>query len=380
MNEKEKVEVSVVIPCLNEEAGIGQCIEKVKQTFDENNINGEIIVVDNNSTDKSAKVASVCGARVITESVKGYGAAYIKGLESVVGEYIVIGDGDNSYDFFDIPKFLKFLKEGYGLVIGSRFKGKIHRQAMPFVNRYIGNPMLSGLCRLFFRTSLSDIHCGMRGFTKGAYQKMNLKCLGMEFATEMVMEALVKKLKIKEIPIDYHPRKGESKLRPIKDAWRHIRFMLLFCPTWLYLFPGLILTGLGLVMTLFLVNGPILFLGHSWGIHAMVLFSLLSILGYQLINLGMYAKTFAMQQGYIKEDKPISFLSRQFKLETGILLGLAFFVIGLGINVSIFLEWWQKSFGDLYRIRESILAMTFMVLGLQTIFSSFFISLLTVRR
>ncbi|UCD15439.1 MAG: glycosyltransferase family 2 protein [Candidatus Omnitrophota bacterium] len=379
MNNRD-VEVSVVIPCLNEAQAIGGCIEKVKHAFVDNNINGEIVVVDNNSTDNSSVVAHRCGGRVVFQPIKGYGAAYIKGLEEARGRYIIIGDGDNSYDFAEIPRILKFLKDGYDFVIGSRFKGKIHKHSMPWINRYVGNPVLSGLCRLFFRTKLSDIHCGMRAFTKEAYKLMNLKCLGMEFATEMVMEALQKKLKIKEIPIDYHPRKGDSKLRPLKDAWRHIRFMLLFCPTWLYLFPGLLLTVLGVSMLLALMRGPVLFLGHSWDIHIMVLFSLLSILGYQLINLGMYAKTFAVQQGYIAHDRTIASLTKYFRLESGVLAGFLLFIIGLGISLFIFIEWWNSSFGPLFRIRESILAMTFMVLGLQTIFSSFFISLLIIRR
>ncbi|MBU1122036.1 MAG: glycosyltransferase family 2 protein [Candidatus Omnitrophica bacterium] len=374
------VEVSVVIPCLNEEGAIGDCVNKIKQVFSKHNISGEIVVVDNNSTDNSAAIAASCGGRVVFQPVKGYGAAYLKGLETAVGEYIIIGDGDNSYDFNEIPKIVSFLKCGYDLVMGSRFKGKIHKNSMPWLNRYVGNPVLSGLCRLFFCTKLSDIHCGMRGFTKEAYKIMNLKCLGMEFATEIVMEALQKRLKIKEIPIDYHPRKGNSKLRPLKDAWRHIRFMLLFCPTWLYLFPGLVLTILGVFALLGLVRGPVFFLGHSWDIHVMVLFSLLSILGYQLINLGMYARTFAVQQGYIVQDKIISRLTKYFRLESGILAGFLLFALGFGISLGIFIEWWNSSFGPLFRIRESILAMTFLILGLQTIFSSFFISLLIIRR
>lgn len=379
MNNQE-VDVSVVIPCFNEEAAIGVCVKKVSEVFSRENISGEIIVVDNGSIDNSAQIAAGAGAKVVFEPVQGYGAAYIKGLRAAQGKYVVIADGDNSYDFYEIPKFLDALKEGYDLVMGSRFKGKIHRGAMPWKNKYIGNPLLSGLCRLFFHTELSDIHCGMRGFTKSAYEKMNLKCLGMEFATEMVMEALSKRLKVKEVPITYFLRIGASKLRPFKDAWRHIRFMLLFCPAWLYLFPGMFFTGTGMLTLLALVKGPFLFLGHSWDIHMNILASLLSILGYQLINLGMYAKTFAVGEGYINYDKTITFFTKHFKLETGLLVGLVFFLIGLSVNLFIFMEWWQSSFGPLYRIRESIFAMTFMIIGLQTIFSSFFISLLIVRR
>lgn len=374
------MEISVVIPCFNEADAVGGCIEKIKRVFADNKIEGEIIVVDNNSTDKTAEISALLGARVIFEPIKGYGAAYIKGLNSAQGKYIVIADGDNSYDFSEISNFLNCLKQGYDLVMGSRFKGTMSKKAMPWLNRYLGNPILSGMCRLFFHTKLTDIHCGMRAFSAQAYKSMCLSCLGMEFATEMVKEALRKDLKIKEISIGYYPRKGVSKLRPVRDAWRHIRFMLLFCPTWLYLVPGFSLSIAGVFVLILLASGPVLFLGHNWDIHMMVLAALLSILGYQLINLGMSAKTFAVQHKFIIKDQAVSFFTRYFKLETGLLIGAVLFIIGAGINLFIFMEWWQREFGSLYRIRECILAMTFMVLGLQTIFSSFFLSLLGMRR
>ncbi|MFH1771946.1 MAG: glycosyltransferase family 2 protein [Candidatus Omnitrophota bacterium] len=376
----ENYEVSVVLPCYNEQESIAACVEKIKGVFAKENIHGEIIVVDNNSTDSSARIAKQSGAEIVFQPIKGYGAAYIKGLETARAPFIIMGDADNTYDFNDIPRFLEKLRSGYGLVMGSRFKGKIHKGAMPWANRYIGNPILSGLCRLFFRTKLSDIHCGMRGFTKEAYLVMNLRCLGMEFATEMVMEALQKKLKITEIPIDYYPRGGESKLRPIRDAWRHMRFMLIFCPTWLYLFPGLFLTVFGILGLFLLAPGPFMFLGRFWDIHVMVLCSLLSIFGYQLMSMGMFAKTFAVKEGYLAEDKTFSFLAKNFKLETGLFLGFVFFLFGFSINFLIFIEWWQKAFGALFRIRETILAVTLMIVGLQTMFSSFFVSLIVIER
>ena len=377
---KQDIEVSVVLPCLNEEAGISTCINKAKKIFSEHNVNAEIIVVDNGSTDNSAEIARNLGAKVIFQPIRGYGAAYIEGLRQAKGKYIIIADADDTYDLYQIPEFLDLLRQGYEFVIGNRFKGRIYDKSMPWMNRYIGNPILSGLCKLFFQTKVSDIHCGMRGFTRAAYENMNLKCLGMEFATEMVMEALYKKLKIKEVPINYYPRKGISKLRPFQDAWRHLRFMFLFCPTWLYFVPGLLITCFGIFTLLLLVKGPFYFLGHNWDMHMLILASLLSILGFQLLNLGVYAKTFAVRQGYLRRDKIMLFLARNFRLEVGILIGLIFFIFGLGVNLSIFIEWWQKSFGTLYRIREAILAMTFMSLGFQTIFSSFFISLLLIKR
>ena len=377
---KEEIEVSIVLPCLNEEDSIGICIEKIKKVFNEENIKGEIVVVDNGSTDNSREVATKLGARVVNEPVKGYGSAYLRGLSEAKGKYIIMGDADDTYNFYEIPKFIPLLKNGYHLVLGSRFKGKIYKGAMPFLNRYIGNPILSGMCRLFFRTKLSDIHCGMRAITKDAYKKMNLKCLGMEFATEMVVNALQKKLKVAEVGIEYFPRKGKSKLKPFRDAWRHIRFMLLFCPRWLYILPGSLMIFLGLSILLFLLKGPLYFLGRKWGIHMNVLGSLITLLGSQLIQLGIFADTFAAEQGYLMKDKVVRGIKKYFRLETGILLGTTIFLVGLGINILIFLEWWLRNFGALYKIREAILAMTFMILGLQIIFSSFFISLLTLKR
>ena len=376
----EPIEVSVVLPCLNEEQTIGECVNKIKEVFVREGIKGEIIVADNGSLDRSAEIARSLGAVVVFESQRGYGAAYLRGLKEVKGKYIIIGDSDNTYDFFDIPKFLAALKQGYDFVIGSRFKGRILKGAMSWSHRYIGNPILSGICRVFFRTRLSDIHCGMRAFTFEAYRKMQLMTLGMEFATEMVVSALMNNLKIQEIPINYHLRKGESKLMPLADAWRHIRFMLLFCPVWLYFVPGMTGFILGMGGLLILARGPFLFLGHYWDIHVMVLSSIVCILSYQVLHLGVYAHTYALRQGFLKYDRLTLFFKRHFNLERGILLGGFFFIFGIGINAFIFIEWLQKHFGALYRIRESILAMTLIVIGLQTVFSSFFISLLFIER
>lgn len=374
------IEVSVVLPCLNEEDAIGICIKKIKEVFIKKGIIGEIIVADNGSVDRSVEVANSCGAIVVSEPIKGYGAAYLRGLREVKGKYIIIADSDNTYDFYDMPALLNKLKQGYDFVIGSRFKGRIQKNAMPWLNRYVGNPVLSGMCRIFFRTNLSDIHSGMRAFTYEAYRKMRLMTLGMEFATEMVVSALQKGLRITEIPIDYHPRKGESKLRPFYDAWRHIRFMLLYCPVWLYFIPGISGFILGIIILFLLLKGPFLFLGRYWDIHLMIFASVICILFYQILNLGIYAHTYAIKQRFLKYDAFMLFFQRYFSLEKGLFSGAVLFISGLAINFIIFLEWFFKNFGALYRIRESILAMTLLVIGLQTIFSSFFISLLFLKR
>lgn len=375
-----EIELSVVLPCLNEEEAIAFCLNKIKEIFSKEKINGEIIVADNGSSDRSREIVQKLGGKVVVETQRGYGAAYLKGLKEAKGKYIIIGDSDNSYDFYDIPKFLKPLKEGCDFVMGSRFSGKIHKKAMPWLNRYIGNPMLSGMCRLFFNTRLSDIHCGMRGFTAVSYRRMKLRSLGMEFATEMVVSALQLGLKTTEVPIHYHIRQGVSKLNPLSDAWRHIRFMLLYCPVWLYFLPGLIGFMSGLFLLIILQRGPLFFLGHSWDIHFIAFASVNTILSYQVLNLGIYAHTYAIKERLLKYDSFTLFFQRHFSLEKGLLLGLLFFMSGFLINLSVFIEWFSKHFGALYRIRESILAMTLLVIGLQTIFSSFFISLLFLKK
>lgn len=376
----EKIELSVVMPCLNEEAAVASCIKKIKDTFAKNNIQGEIIVADNGSTDRSVEIAKDLGARLIIEHRRGYGAAYLAGLKEAKGKYILIADSDDTYDFRQIPRFLRKLDEGYDFVIGSRLKGRIKKQAMPFANRYIGTPMLTLMLRIFFGSKVSDIMSGMRAFTQEAYHKMRLKTLGMEFASEMIVAVMRAKLKIAEVNIDYYPRQGDSKLRPIPDAWRHIRFMLLYCPVWLYFIPGMLGLILGLGLLLLLLKGPVLFLGHQWDMHFIVFASMLSILSYQILNLGIYAHTYAIRQRLLRYDQFTLFFQRHFTLERGILLGLGLFLIGFFINFLILGEWFFNNFGPLYRIRESIFAMTLLVIGLQTIFSSFFVSLMFLKK
>ncbi len=376
------VEVSVVMPCLNEESSIGICVEKCKKIFKEKNIAGEIVVSDNGSTDRSVEIAVSLGARVVHQPEKGYGNAYIKGIESAIGKYIVMGDSDDTYEFLEIERFISPLREGYDFVIGSRFKGKILPGAMPWANRYIGNPILSGMLRVLFHTDISDSHCGMRGFTKEAYKKMNLKTTGMEFASEMVMKAVKTRLKIKEIPITYHPRIGESKLNSFRDAWRHIRFMLLYSPSYLFLAPGIFLTGLGFLTQLLVLFGVLKIRGHALDAHFMVLSSLVSILGFQIANLGLYAKTYFFVEDF--EDHtglplPPAFY-KHFKLEHGILIGFFVFLIGFIIDVYISIKWVSNDFGPITEMKLAILSLTFIVIGIQTIFSSFFLSMLGIER
>ena len=373
-------EVSVVLPCLNEEVTIGECIKNIKNIFKKENINGEIIVSDNGSTDNSVEIAKSLNVKVVYQQLKGYGAAYIKGIHEARGKFIIMADSDATYDFLEIPILLKPLKKGYDFVIGTRFKGTIKKGAMPWAHRYIGNPFLSGLVNLFFKTNLSDVHCGFRAFTKEAFEKMNLKTTGMEFASEMVVSASKNRLKICEVPISYNKRKGKSKLKSFSDGWRHLRFILMYSPTYLFLVPGLFLFLVGLIGITVLKQGPLSITGFNIDIHFMLLGSLLTLLGYQIINLGLCARTYAITIGFEKHDKLIDFIAKYISLERGVIIGIGVFLIGFLISLKILFSWVHGSFSSMNEIRNIIFSMTILIVGVQTIFSSFFLSMLLVER
>lgn len=375
----EGLEVSVVIPCLNEEETIGECIKKALTGFEKAGITGEVVVVDNGSTDRSKEIAESLGARVVREEKKGYGNALRRGFEEARGEYILMGDADNTYDFGEVGKFIVPLREGYDLVMGSRLKGNILPGAMPWANRWIGNPILSGMLRFLFKTSISDSHCGMRAFTKDAYRRMELKTPGMELASEIVIKASRKGMKITEFPITYYPREGESKLNPIRDAWRHTRFMLLLSPSYLFMLPGISLFGLGLIMLFLIPFGSTVLYGHELGPHFMVLASLLTLIGFQTLNTGVYAKTYAKAEG-IEDSNWIDSFHTLFTLERGIAIGAILFLTGVSINAYILIKWVTGGFGALEEINTAILSLTLMVTGVQTLFSSFFLALLNMKR
>ncbi len=372
----EKADVSLVIPCLDEEEAIAVCIEKAKEAFSGENIKGEVIVVDNGSTDHSKEIASKLGARVVLQPIKGYGAAYLKGIGAAEGKYIVMGDGDDTYDFREIPKLLEELDKGYDLVIGSRFKGKILKGAMSFSHRYIGNPILTTILNVFFNSHVSDAHSGFRGITKKALGRLELRTTGMEFASEMIISALREKLKIKEIPITYYSRKGESKLNALPDAWRHVRFMLLFSPNWLFIIPGFVFFGGGFLALILSIFGKFVFLGHKFDIHAMILFAFFSLLGFQIINLGLFAKTYGWIEGFEKKKVLLKKFYKKFNLEKGILLGGITFSLGFFPGAYIVLKWVKAGFGPLSEAKFCLLWLLLMVIGIQIIFSSFFLSLL----
>ncbi|MBN1998416.1 glycosyltransferase [candidate division KSB1 bacterium] len=375
------VKVSIVMPCLNEHKTIGICIKKAQETLEKLKIAGEIIIADNGSTDGSDEIARSLGAKVIYESKRGYGNAYRAGIQAALGEYIVMGDSDDSYDFTDLGRFVLPLEEGADFVIGTRFRGNIEKGAMPWLHRYIGNPVLTGILNLMYHSKISDAHCGMRSFKKSAYKKMNLQTTGMEFASEMVIKAIQLGLKIEQVPITLYRdgRGGPPHLRSFRDGWRHLRFMLLYSPTYLYSWPGTILFVMGLVMLISLLPGPLYIAGRFIDLHVMVLGSMFTILGFQIINLGFYARIYAATHKFVPETPGLKKLFKLFNLERGLLVGAVIFLAGFGTDFYILIKWILNDFGALDEVRLALFASTFIIIGAQTIFSSFFLSMIGIQ-
>jgi Glycosyl transferase family 2 len=370
-------QISVVIPCLNEEEAVGRVVEQALDGIRRSGRAGEVIVVDNASTDRSAEVAAAHGARVVSEQRRGYGSAYLAGLAEARGEYVVMGDADETYPLQELAPFVDRLEQGDDLVIGSRFEGTIHGDAMPFLNRFVGNPILTGMLNLMFGVKVSDAHCGMRAVRRDALPALDLHSTGMEFASEMVFKAYRRGLTVSEIPIDYYPRVGESKLNRFGDAWRHVRFMLLYSPSWLYLYPGAALLGLGIVGMLALATGPVDILGRTWQIHTMLGFVALTLIGAQVIQLGVFARTYARVR--IGEHDPLlDRLGGRLKLEHGLLFGGALVLLAFAGLVAVGTEWALAGFGTLGRVYETALLATGLGLGIQIVFASFFLALLTM--
>jgi glycosyltransferase involved in cell wall biosynthesis len=374
---EEELVVSVVIPCLNEEANIERCVRIAREVLEEHDIPGEVVVADNASEDRSAEIAAAAGARVVSEPRRGYGSAYLAGFAAARGRYIVMADADLTYDFSEIPRFVEHLDAGAEMVMGDRMDN-IHPGAMPWLHRYVGNPVLTGILNLFFRTGVSDAHCGMRALRRDILPRLDLRTTGMEFASEMVIRASKEKLDIREFPIEYHPRGGESKLSSFRDGWRHLRFLLVHSPTHLFLVPGGVLFLLGALVSL-TVLGEIDVLGRQWNLHAMVAGSLLLIVGTQVISLGLCAHAYGTY--FMRERDPwFDRMRARFRLEHGLMIGGAVVLAGVAIAAVIVVQWVDRGFGALSEERLAILAAALIIIGLQVFFSSFLLSILGLRR
>lgn len=371
------VECSVVLPCRNEEASLGFCIQTITDVFERENIQGEIIVSDS-SIDRSPDIVRRHGAILVKHDKQGYGIAYREGFRYVHGHYIFCADADGSYDFSEIPRFLLELRRGADLVIGNRFAGAMHPDAMPWLHRYVGNPLLSMLFRRFFNTPLNDVHCGMRALTRDALRRLECRTTGMEFASEMLVQALKQKLTITELPISYQPRQGTSKLKTFTDGWRHLRFMLLYSPEYLFLLPGLILFGIGLVVMGWLYAYDPYVGSVQLFFHPMFIASFCIITGYQLIMFALFAKTYAMTH-LGDSDTWLTRFYYYATLEKGIIVAGMICITGLVLFFSIAYEWVASGFGALHAVETAIVGLTLLVLGTQTLFSSFMISMLSIR-
>jgi glycosyltransferase involved in cell wall biosynthesis len=381
----QRVELSIVMPCLNEGETVGVCVRKAVVTLRDAGITGEVIVADNGSTDGSVELAQAEGARVVNIDQKGYGNALKGGIMAARGEYVLMADSDDSYDFSHAPRFLNQLRAGSDLVMGNRFQGGISEQAMPFLHRYLGNPVLSGIGRLFFGSPCGDFHCGMRGFRRDSFVQMDIRSTGMEFASEMVVKATLLRMKVSEVPTTLNPdgRNRPPHLRTWRDGWRHLRFLLMYSPRWLFLYPGIVLMLIGLAGCALLLPGQRVFHGVGFDVHTL-LYAFVSVqLGFELIAFATFTKVFAITEGLLPEDQRLNRVFRWVTLETGLVFGGLLMFLGIGGSVFAVSGWARESFGAMdteHTLRIVMPAVFALTMGVQITFSSFFLSILGLRR
>ena len=378
-------ELTVLMPCLNEAETLAICIKKAQGYMASRGISGEVLIADNGSTDGSQAIAEGLGARVVAVAEKGYGSALLGGIEAAKGRYVIQGDADDSYDFSDLDPFIEKLREGYALVMGNRFKGGIKPGAMPPLHRYLGNPVLTGFGRLFFKSPIGDFHCGLRGFDRQAVAGLGLTSSGMEFASEMVVKATLQGLKIAEVPTTLSPdgRSRAPHLRSWRDGWRHLRFLLLFSPRWLFLYPGASLMALGLGSMIWLLPGPRQLGGLTLDVHTLVYSAAAIVCGFQAVAFAVFAKIYAIDAGLLPADPRIAKLAELFNLEIGLIIGVLLLLGGLGASIYAVEFWGRSEFADLdptVSMRIVLPGATALILGLQIIFSSFFFSVLELSR
>ena len=381
---EQKYKVSIVMPCLNEAETLGICITKAKTFLSSNRIPGEIVVADNGSTDDSISIANTMEAHVVHVAQKGYGSALRAGFEAAQGKYVIMGDADDSYDFSDLMPFIDALEQGCDLVIGNRFKGGIRRGAMPFLHRYIGNPILSWIARLFFKSTIGDFHCGLRGFRRDALLSLNLQTTGMEFASEMIVKAVMRGLKIQEVPTVLYPdgRTRPPHLRTWSDGWRHLRFLLLYSPRWLFLYPGIFLAIFGSLTSAFLIGGQQKLAGIILDINTLLYAAFLIIMGVQSVLFSLFTYVYGINTGLLPRDNTTEKLIRHLGLEKGILLSLGMIVVGLISSIGALVYWSQNHFGEIdprFSMRLAIPGAVLFTLGFQTLFASFFLGILNTK-
>lgn len=380
-NKNPAIEVSVVMPCLNEEKTIGHCIKVAQQALKKLNLHGEIIVSNNGSTDNSANIAASLGAIVVNEPRRGYGYAYLKGLEAARGKYIITADSDQSYDLMEIDKLIAELSNGCDFVIGSRFKGNIKDGAMPDLHRLFGNPVMTWLVRFFFKINLSDAQSGMRGFTIEAYRMMDLRSTGFELATEFVVKPALLRMKISEVSITLHKdgRDRRPHLHSWSDGWRNLRFMLMYSPDYTFLIPGFFLLILGLSAIFVLLPGPLKFGNFQINYHFMIVGSVLSILGFQILNMGVFAKSYVFTEGLYTGDRWINKFLNGFSLERWLIIGFGIIFSSLLVVIFIMKQWVEQR-SAIFAVRPAVLALTLLVIGTQIIFSSLIVSMFLIPK
>jgi hypothetical protein len=376
-------DVSVVIPCLNEANSIGICVGKAIQALRAAGLRGEVVVADNGSTDGSVEIVEKLGARVVHVAQRGYGSALRAGIAAAQGAFIIMGDADDSYDFSEVPRFVEMWRQGYDVVMGNRFRGEIKRGAMPWHHKYIGNPALSSVLNLFFHAGIGDSHCGMRGFTRAVYDRMDLRSTGMEFASEFVIKAAQLRAKVTEIPITLWPDKRgrPPHLRSFRDGWRHLRFMLLYAPNWLFLLPGASLVAAGLFLVFWLLPGPRTITPRvTLDVHTMIFGVIFTLLGVQILSIGAFAKVFSYAERFDRGTVSLKRVLTHVTLESGLLLGGGLFLAGFVGCAYVAWQWIGSGFGPLQQVRQVLFWSMWLFLGVQVIFASFFLSMLGISR
>jgi glycosyltransferase involved in cell wall biosynthesis len=380
----EACELTILMPCLNEAETLASCVAKALHFLRHSGIDGEVLIADNGSTDGSQTIAITAGARVVSIEAKGYGSALLGGIRSARGRFVIMGDSDDSYDFSDLGAFVSKLRGGHALVMGNRFKGGIKPGAMPALHRYLGNPVLSAVGRVFFKSPCGDFHCGLRGFDRDAILDLDLQAPGMEFASEMVVKATIHGISIAEVPTTLFPdgRSRPPHLRSWRDGWRHLRFLLLFSPRWLFLYPGLGLLACGVTVMAWLLPAPRVVFGVTFDIHTLYFASLAVVVGFHSALFYVFARVYGMREGFAPPDPRFLRMTSMLTLEAGLLAGLLLLLIGLALAVLAVSVWNQTQFGALppaYEMRLVIPSGTCILLAFQTAYGAFFLSVLEIK-